>query len=183
MGFIVVCVIISVICIVLVVASVSSPSAQEILQKEEEKYGEIIKSWKYKDGYFEFKGKKIKAFDVKDYNPYKGKYAYLVCKNGEKYRLKMTSENSSWATHVRTFWLMESEMQNPNKSNTPLTREEMNEARNQLADALTSYNPNESKNKASVIGRAVVGGVVAGPAGAVVGALSAVDKNNENSKK
>ena len=35
---------------------------------------------------------------------------------------------------------------------------------------------------ASVIGRAVVGGIVAGPAGAVVGALSAVDKNNKNNQ-
>ncbi|MBP3633071.1 MAG: hypothetical protein J6J43_00665 [Oscillospiraceae bacterium] len=32
---------------------------------------------------------------------------------------------------------------------------------------------------ASVVGRAVVGGIIAGPAGAVVGALSAIDKNNK----
>lgn len=38
------------------------------------------------------------------------------------------------------------------------------------------------KKDASVIGRAAVGGVIAGPAGAVVGALSAVDKNNKNRK-
>ncbi len=35
---------------------------------------------------------------------------------------------------------------------------------------------------ASVVGRAVVGGVIAGPTGAVVGALSAVDKNNKSKK-
>ena len=35
---------------------------------------------------------------------------------------------------------------------------------------------------ASVIGRGIAGGVIAGPAGAVVGALSAVDKNNKKKK-
>ena len=45
------------------------------------------------------------------------------------------------------------------------------------ADYATGAN---SQKPASVIGRAAVGGVVAGPAGAVVGALSAVDKNNRN---
>lgn len=45
------------------------------------------------------------------------------------------------------------------------------------ADYATGSN---SQKPASVIGRAAVGGVVAGPAGAVVGALSAVDKNNRN---
>ena len=36
---------------------------------------------------------------------------------------------------------------------------------------------------ASVIGRAVAGAVIAGPTGAVVGALSAVDKNNRKKKE
>ena len=46
---------------------------------------------------------------------------------------------------------------------------------------LASSEPSKTNKKdASVVGRAVVGGVVAGPAGAVVGALSAVDKNNRN---
>ena len=40
--------------------------------------------------------------------------------------------------------------------------------------------PKKENKDASVVGRAVVGGIVAGPAGAVVGALSAVDKNNRN---
>lgn len=39
-----------------------------------------------------------------------------------------------------------------------------------------------SKKDASVVGRAVVGGVIAGPAGAVVGAASAIDKNLKNKK-
>lgn len=40
---------------------------------------------------------------------------------------------------------------------------------------------NKSKD-ASVVGRAVAGGIVAGPTGAVVGAISAVDKNMKNKK-
>ena len=39
------------------------------------------------------------------------------------------------------------------------------------------------KNKsgdASVVGRAVVGGIIAGPTGAIVGAASAIDKNQKN---
>lgn len=36
------------------------------------------------------------------------------------------------------------------------------------------------KKDASVIGRGIIGGIVAGPAGAVVGALSAIDKNRKN---
>lgn len=39
------------------------------------------------------------------------------------------------------------------------------------------------KQDASVVGRAVAGGIIAGPAGAVVGAISAADKNNKNRSK
>lgn len=46
-----------------------------------------------------------------------------------------------------------------------------------------SKEPITSKEKdASVIGRAIVGAAIAGEAGAIVGALSAVDKNNKNKK-
>lgn len=52
-----------------------------------------------------------------------------------------------------------------------------------FAHALRNYSPKTSNGKdASVVGRAIVGGVVAGPVGAVVGALSAVDKNNRSKK-
>ena len=52
---------------------------------------------------------------------------------------------------------------------------------NSYLDAQLQKGPKEQKD-ASVVGRAVVGGVIAGPAGAIVGALSAVDKNNKNNK-
>lgn len=44
------------------------------------------------------------------------------------------------------------------------------------------YGSGKSKD-ASVVGRAAAGWAIAGPAGGVIGALSAVDKNNKNSKK
>lgn len=48
--------------------------------------------------------------------------------------------------------------------------------------ARASATSTQKQKDASVVGRAVAGGVIAGPAGAVVGALSAVDKNNKNKK-
>ena len=45
------------------------------------------------------------------------------------------------------------------------------------------YSGSSGRKDASVVGRAVVGGIIAGPTGAVVGALSAVDKNNKNKNK
>lgn len=44
-------------------------------------------------------------------------------------------------------------------------------------EAIDKMYSNKKKKKASVIGRGVAGGIIAGAAGAVVGALSAVDKN------
>lgn len=48
-------------------------------------------------------------------------------------------------------------------------------------DSSSSYG-NEGKD-ASVVGRAVAGTIIAGPVGGVIGALSAVDKNNKNRGK
>ena len=51
------------------------------------------------------------------------------------------------------------------------------------AEALRKFGAKSSTPKdASVVGRAVVGAIIAGPTGAVVGALSAVDKNMKNKK-
>ena len=58
--------------------------------------------------------------------------------------------------------------------------------RNQVADALTSEPfsvPTLPPKDASVVGRPVVGGIIAGPVGAAVGALSAADNNNKNRSK
>ena len=50
------------------------------------------------------------------------------------------------------------------------------------SDSVKIVLPSDKKKDASVIGRGVAGAVIAGPAGAVVGALSAIDKNNKNKK-
>ena len=72
-----------------------------------------------------------------------------------------------------------------------MTEKDKETARNSSSRPLPnkdSYDPYKaaaeaSKNKdASVVGRAVAGGIIAGPAGAIVGALSAVDKNNKKNK-
>lgn len=59
------------------------------------------------------------------------------------------------------------------------------EGADSLAKAMVkqAQEPITTKEKdASVVGRAVVGAAIAGPTGAIVGALSAVDKNNKNNK-
>lgn len=68
-----------------------------------------------------------------------------------------------------------------NKNGRKLTTEE----RNKLVDFLTTdpaLNPKNEEKDASVVGRAVVGGIIAGEVGATVGALSAIDKNNKKNK-
>ena len=48
----------------------------------------------------------------------------------------------------------------------------------------TSNHPSQQQPKdASVIGRGVAGAIIAGPAGAVIGAASALDKNMKNANK
>lgn len=62
----------------------------------------------------------------------------------------------------------------PQKPETPVILDDFSPY-DAMVDA---YTP--KKKDASVIGRAVAGGLLAGPTGAIVGALSAVDKNNKN---
>lgn len=57
-------------------------------------------------------------------------------------------------------------------------KDQAEQAVNHLIYQLPSRNFDTGKN-ASVVGRALAGAVIAGPAGAIVGALSAVDKNNK----
>ena len=51
-----------------------------------------------------------------------------------------------------------------------------------IREPLGSNKPSVEDKPASVVGRAVAGGIIAGGVGAVVGALSAVDKNNRVNK-
>ncbi len=66
-------------------------------------------------------------------------------------------------------------------------RTEQEKAFNEAAKALgvNNVSPNNintvpKEKNASVVGRAVAGGIIAGGAGAVVGAISALDKNQKN---
>ena len=59
-------------------------------------------------------------------------------------------------------------------------RGEMMLAHFQAAKSGTIELTKPSAGNASVVKRAIVGGVIAGPAGAVVGAISAADQNNRN---
>jgi len=64
-------------------------------------------------------------------------------------------------------------------------KEELSRKKMQQSMATNTQSTDKDKD-ASVVGRAVVGGILAGPAGAVVGAISAADKNakkNNNDKK
>ncbi len=66
-------------------------------------------------------------------------------------------------------------------------KKEQEQAFNEAAKALginnvspSSINTAPKEKNASVVGRAVAGGIIAGGAGAVVGAISALDKNQKN---
>lgn len=62
-----------------------------------------------------------------------------------------------------------------------IAAEEDDEKRKAL-EAKCTYSPTPKNKDASVVGRAVASGIITGPVGAVVGALSAVDKNNRKRK-
>ncbi len=51
-----------------------------------------------------------------------------------------------------------------------------------LMDSLKAENSRKVQKDASVVGRSLVGGIVAGPVGAIIGGLSAVNKNNRKKK-
>lgn len=71
----------------------------------------------------------------------------------------------------------------PERRPKELTQKEIT---NKLIEAYEQdkmLNPPINTGDASVIKRGIVGGVIAGPGGAIVGALSAIDKNNKNRSK
>ena len=98
--------------------------------------------------------------------------------DGKKYKLVLKGKEAHDALIVQNLISCDKILSKPITPNSKSTV-----TRNQVADALTSNSQSASKSKdASVVGRAVAGQIIAGPAGAVVGALSAVDKNNKNKK-
>ena len=66
------------------------------------------------------------------------------------------------------------------ESSTPSLMERIREENKKKYEALDREMKKPKKKDASVVGRGVAGALIGGPAGAVVGALSAIDKNNKN---
>lgn len=106
-----------------------------------------------------------------------------------EYRVAILTAHSSQTKTTRNYCILgmtESKVKEYNKDMERCKEEARNRTPKKLdttalVDAMRIENP--PKKDASVVGRAVAGGIIAGPAGAVVGALSAVDKNNRNNKK
>lgn len=144
--------------------------------------------WRYKEGYFYFNDKCIHVSDVSlvtvDVAMLKMQTSYLniFCVSGEKYRLPVPQRRLDEAIHLQSKVALDKlsckTQQKENAESVKVTSED----RDKLVDFLTTdpaLNPKKEEKKASVVGRAVVGGIIAGETGAVVGALSAVDKNNK----
>ncbi len=78
--------------------------------------------------------------------------------------------------------LVKSKVTMDNEEKLSPMNEAIKENHEKMMKILSEPIPQNKDKDASVIGRGIIGGVVAGPAGAVVGALSAVDKNNKKDK-
>lgn len=102
---------------------------------------------------------------------------YITLKSGEKLRLAIILNAKDGYGSIEDAKRMKTYVQ---KLQTRPSEFTIN--RDELVDRLTSDSKPISEKSASVVGRAVAGQIIAGPAGAVVGALSAVDKNNKNKK-
>ena len=129
------------------------------------KYGaKAVTQWKYNPntGFkLTLSGKEVyKAVEqIKSFTYHKeDDIAILVCTSGEKFLFPPS------------FDINETAVKDINKK---IKERKAGDVFVPRGDILLSTN-----KKASVVGRAVAGGIIAGPAGAVVGALSAVDKNN-----
>lgn len=107
-------------------------------------------------------------------------YLILKCENGETYKLPVSQKRLDEALHLRKMHNFDRAFRSGGDG-----KQFTSEDRNELVEVLTTdpaLNPKKEEKDASVIGRAVAGQIIAGPAGAVVGALSAVDENNKNRK-
>lgn len=175
------------------IANYYTPENQQKMLEEDERLGKSVFEWssnqfglciRYKSDYTKVKPDKFELIFVDDIDDFSYKenqgIAKLKCKNGNKYRLYvLDAEKKALATYFASqieIWKKEIE----NAPKKELTAEEKKEMINNFTDSL-KFDVKPEKD-ASVIGRAVVGGVIAGPTGAVVGALSAVDKNNKKRK-
>lgn len=142
--------------------------------------------WEYKDNYFRINNQVFHVSEVEFYDvevaTYKSKPSkgIIYCTNGKKYSFSIAPSRLDEAIKIRTKFALDKV--SCKKSNSEYDPKKVAEARDKMVDFLTTdpaLNPKKEEKKASVVGRAVVGGIIAGETGAVVGALSAVDKNNK----
>lgn len=158
-------------------------------QRQEREMEKANKNWKYERGKGIYYGnnfsnfipeEKITSFDIRfGSNLRESNYAEVKY-NGNKvinlpYSYKRSNEVIAWTSAFQADAMIR-------WSQTHTTTVEEQEMRNKLVETITK-DVSETSKDASVVGRAVAGGIIAGPAGAVVGALSAVDKNNKNRSK
>lgn len=169
-----------------------------IEQKKEfsdnDKLGYVVFAWSYEEGIGlkgsyhikpatsivqEMKNIWFLPFQIKRFDYTQGaKYIEFESTEGEKFRLPNKYEEYSKSVVSKIAKDKEAWEKRSKKEASP-------EELHKLVDGYTDSMKIQPKPKkdASVVGRAVAGGIIAGPAGAVVGALSAVDKNNKNKQK
>jgi len=173
-----------------------TPKNQEKMLEEDKQLGKQVFDWnfdqfgfflKYKSDYRKINPDKSELIFVSDIDKFEymsnGGIATLKCKNGNKYRLWVTdTEKKTLAKFlVSQIPIWQKEIENSPKKK--LSFEEKQKQINNLAESFKIPKDEHPPKDASVVGRAVAGGIIAGPAGAVVGALSAVDKNAKNRNK
>ena len=146
-------------------------------------------AWKVTDSTIEYKKMgKVRAIPFEEITSLN-----MFCGGNGVFEIKTPSKNHT-LYFVKNKWDKAYEAFEYVLAKSPTAMEEMlkeiadDEARKRelqadYAEAVRKFGSNSSSQKdASVVGRAVAGAVIAGPAGAVVGALSAVDKNMRNKK-
>lgn len=144
--------------------------------------------WEYADNkYFLFNGNRIHISEIKSFEfivPLGGNYRFeLKCLNGRSFSLRVKDKDFGTAQALVRRLQDENVIDRGLEKHMEQMKKPYNSAVGKQIVAMGNSSSNTSKEKdASVIGRAVAGQIIAGPAGAVVGALSAVDKNNKNRK-
>jgi len=129
----------------------------------------------------------LKDGQIVTFKTYQGGY-YKNNKLGDEFKVYRNALDFACDFHYYFFDYLPKNLQEENRKQhnkeTKYRQERFSrelEWRKELVDkgATVSQIP-KAKQDASVVGRAVAGGIIAGPAGAVVGAISAADKNNKN---
>lgn len=154
-------------------------------KKEQKKREKMLSSWTYEYPYFSFDNKRIHVLDVSrvivDVASTKIGTSYLniICENGTKYSLPIKKSRMDEAINLQPIFALDKVRA---KSQINDGNSATEDDRDRLVEALTSIPESDNKNNkdASVVGRAIAGQIIAGPTGAIVGALSAIDKNNKN---